>query len=163
MKTRIKNGKGPSRPKSAAGSVNYGHQKTVEPDMLREAALAYDLVEEPMVRTQIYLSREEHQFVQQESVRQGQPMAAIIRAFIDEKMEIPDNAWTNNSLLASPADPGFAGPEDGVINHDHYVYGTPKKWMKRNGQWVETPALPEDYHSNPASAAAYDRLVEGKG
>ena len=39
----------------------------------------------------------------------------------------------------------------------------PKKWMKRKGKWVETPPLPEDYHTNAASAAAYDRMVEGKG
>ena len=37
-------------------------------------------------------------------------------------------------------------PEDGAINHDHYIYGCPKKWMKRKGQWVETPPLPDDYY-----------------
>ena len=30
-------------------------------------------------------------------------MAAVIRNFIDEKMEIPEDAWTNNPMLASLA------------------------------------------------------------
>jgi len=129
--------------------VRYPAGAASEPLVLNEAALAFAPVDEPMVRTQIYLSKPEHEFVQHESARQRQPMAAIIRAFIEEKMNIPDAAWSNNSLLAPPADPQFVGPEDGVINHDHYVYGTPRKWVKRKGEWVEAPPLPEDYHTNP--------------
>jgi hypothetical protein len=141
----------------------YPIRNAAQPDMLKEAALAYEVDEPPMVRTQIYLSKPEHEFIQSEAARQAQPMAAVIRAFIDEKMEIPESTWTDNPLLAPPADPGFVGPEDGAINHDHYVYGGPRKWMKRRGQWVEAPPLPEDYYTNPASAAAYDRMLEGKG
>ena len=144
-------------------AVSYTAGKAVDPAVLEEAAHAYDVSESPMIRTQIYLSRPEHEFVQLESARRGQPMAAVIRAFIDEKMNIPDSAWTNNSLLAPPADSRFAGPEDGAVNHDHYVYGTPKKWLKRKGQWAEAPPLPEDYHTNESSAARHDREVEEKG
>ena len=61
-------------------------------------------------------------------------------------MNIPDAAWSNNSLLAPPADKQFAGPEDGVINHDHYIYGTPRKWVKRaRGNGWKLP-FPADYH-----------------
>jgi hypothetical protein len=116
--------------------------------------------EDVMVRTQIYLSRAEHQFVQAEAARQGMPMAAVIRSFIDQNMALPDDAWVNNAMLAAPADPSFVGPEDGVINHDHYIYGTPKKWVKQRGKWVEAPALPEDYHTNEASRRAYDQMIE---
>ncbi|MGD0815231.1 MAG: hypothetical protein ABSA83_16665 [Verrucomicrobiota bacterium] len=113
-----------------------------------------------MIRTQIYLSKSEHDFIQHEAARHGQPMAGVIRAFIDEKMDVPDEVWTNNPLLRPPApDPGWIGNDDGAINHDHYVYGSPKKWMERNGQWVETPPLPEDYYSNPQSRRAYDDEV----
>jgi hypothetical protein len=153
-------------PKKEAKTTTDRAAKADEPAILKEAALAYEVDEvdqAPMVRTQIYLSKPEHQFVQNESDRQGRPMAAIIRALIDEKMEIPDSAWTNNPLLAAPADPIFIGPEDGVINDDHYIYGGPKKWIKHNGKWVEAPPLPEDYYTDPASAAAYDRKLEGKG
>ena len=30
-------------------------------------------------------------------------MAAVIRSFIDEKMEIPEDAWTNNPMFATVA------------------------------------------------------------
>ncbi len=87
-------------------------------------------------------------------------MAAVIRDYIDEKMELPEEAWTNNPMLrAVPPDPTFEGHEDGALNHDHYVYGTPKRYMKRGGKWVETPPLPDDYYDNAASRAAYDEMV----
>lgn len=131
--------------------------------VMKECAGAYRapvIAEGPMVRTQIYLSRLEHDFLSTESTRRGIPMAAVIRALIDERMTRPADAWANNSLLASPADPDFVGPEDGIINHDHYVYGTPKRFMKRRGQWVPAPDLPEDYHLNEASQKAHDRKLK---
>ena len=110
---------------------------------LKEAALAYE-VEEPMVRTQIYLSKPEYEFVQTEASRRGEPMAAVIRAFIDEKMEIPDDAWTNNPMLRPTVpDPEWDSPSDAAINHDHYLYGGPKKWIKVNGKYAEAPPVPK--------------------
>ena len=151
-----------TRKPAPATGVSYREpaQETGEPLMLKDAAPACEVDESPMIRSQVYLSKREHEFLQHEAARQAQPMAAIIRAFIDEKMNIPESAWTDNPLLSPPADSGFVGPEDGAINHDHYVYGGPRKWMKRRGQWVEASPVPEDYHSNPASAAAHDRKVE---
>jgi hypothetical protein len=79
---------------------------------------------------------------------------------LNEKMEIPGDAWTNNPMLRPwPHDPDWKGHEDGGINHDHYTYGCPKKWMKQNGKWVETPPLPDDYYDNRASRDTYDRKV----
>ena len=90
-----------------------------------------------MVRTQIYLSRAEYDFLQAEARRRDQAMAAVIRSFVDEKMKMPDEAWVNNPMLEpTPKDPGFALPEDAAINHDHYLYGTPKKYLKKRGRWV---------------------------
>lgn len=135
---------------------------TAQPAILRDALATRPdeaLGGTPMIRTQIYLSRVEHEFVQAEASRLGKPMAAVIRDFIDEKMELPDDVWTNNPLLDQPADPDFMGPEDGAINHDHYLYGGPKKWIKQNGDWVEAPPLPDDYFENPASANAYDEMI----
>ena len=110
-----------------------------------------------MIRTQLYLTPQEHAFLQAEAVRRSEPMAAVLRGFIDEKMTIPDEAWENNPLLQPPVeDPDWKGHEDGAINHDHYIYGCPKKWIKQGGKWVEAPPLPEDYYSSPARAAAYD-------
>jgi hypothetical protein len=113
-----------------------------------------------MVRTQVYLTQAEHDFLQAESSRRGQPMAGILRSFVDEKMAVPTDAWTNNPMLRpTPTEPGWDSPADAAINHDHYLYGAPKKWIKRNGQWVEAPPLPEDYYENDASYEAYNRRL----
>jgi hypothetical protein len=145
--------------------TTYQPGKRPQPVVLKETATApvvAPAVSGPaaMLRTQIYLTREEYHFLQTEGARRGAPMAAVIRSFIDEKMVPPDEVWENNSLLAPPADPRFMGPEDGPINHDHYLHGCPKKWIKREGRWVEAPPLPEDYYSNRPSADAYDRMLK---
>ena len=60
-----------------------------------------------MVRTQIYLSRTEHTFLLTEAGRRNIPVAALIRGFIDEKMEIPKDAWANNPMLQDLDDDSF--------------------------------------------------------
>ena len=84
---------------------------------------------QPMVRTQIYLSARQQEFLQRQAQREGETMAGMIRRFIDQKMEVPADAWSVNSLLdLPPEDPAAAHlPEDGSANLDHYVYGTPKR------------------------------------
>lgn len=95
-----------------------------------------------MVRTQIYLTPEEHRFVDSESRRNGIPMAAVIRGYIDAQMRVTNEAWAK--LLAPVVDdPNWDGHEDGSINHDHYVYGCPKKYVKKKGKWVPAPPLDE--------------------
>jgi hypothetical protein len=127
---------------------------------LKEAAVAYQVEEAPMIRTQIYLNKNEYDFVQREASRRDEPMAAVIRNFIDEKMEVPADAWTNNPMLEpTPHDPEWKGHEDGGINHDHYIYGCPKKWIKVKGKYVEAPPLPDDYYENRASGDAYDKML----
>ncbi len=115
-----------------------------------------------MVRTQVYLTRSQHDFLSSEAQRQNQPMAAVLRSLIEERMAIPDTAWDHNSLLDPPADETFIGPEDGAINHDHYLYGTPKKWVKREGQWVEASPLPDDFYTHSADAKGLDSKSQEK-
>jgi hypothetical protein len=94
-----------------------------------------------MVRTQIYLNRGEYDFVRMQAARRGEPMAAVIRALIAEEMRLPDEAWTDNPMLCpTTADPGLGLPEDAAINHDHYLYGAPKKYRKVSGEWVMVEA-----------------------
>lgn len=127
---------------------------------LKESALAHETKETPMIRTQIYLNKDEHDFVQREASRREEPMAAVIRGFIDEKMEIPDDAWTNNPMLKPmPHDPSFKSPPDAAINLDHYLYGVPKDYIKVKGKYVEAPPLPDDYYENRASRDAYDKKI----
>ena len=115
---------------------------------LRELQVPYKAKQSkvtPMIRTQIYLSQEEHNFVQLEAKRTNQPLAAVIRSFIDEKMKLPDDTWTSNPMLEPTPDfSDWEGHEDGAINHDHYVYGSSKKWAKKQGEWVETQSVSED-------------------
>ena len=109
------------------------------PDVLRDLpALTRGLNESVgMVRTQIYLTRTEHGFIEAEAARRGETMAAVIRGCIDDKMRVPDTAWAANPMLEpTPSDAGLKLPEDAAINHDHYLYGTPKKYLKKRGKWV---------------------------
>jgi hypothetical protein len=92
--------------------------------------------EKSMLRTQVYLTQAEHQFLRREAFRRGEPMSAYLRRIIDEKMAIPADAWTNNPMLEPTPDDAIEGPEDGALNHDYYAYGGSKKYKKVRGQWV---------------------------
>ncbi len=110
------------------------------PSELKEMAPPYRAEPAPMIRTQIYLSKPEHDFLQAEGKRRDEPMAAVLRAFIDEKMRVPEAVWENNPLLDPPvADADYRPRGDGVVNHDHYIYGGPKKYSKVKGKWVLQP------------------------
>jgi hypothetical protein len=81
-----------------------------------------------MVRTQVYLTRAEHEFLQAEAERLGEPMSAYLRRIIDEKMQMPDDLWQKNPMLAATAEvKGWAGDDDAAENHDAYIYGSPKR------------------------------------
>jgi hypothetical protein len=143
----------------ARKAIKYPPHKSSSAE-LKETVVADKAQSEPMIRTQIYLNKHEYDFVQREASRRDEPMAAVIREFIDEKMEIPEDAWTNNPMLEpTPHDPAFVGHEDSGINHDHYLYGTPKNVIKVKGKWVDAPPLPDDYYDNRASRDAYDRKI----
>jgi hypothetical protein len=118
-------------------------QSAPKPYELKEAAVtSLSADAESMVRTQIYLSRAEHDFVRAEAERRNEPMASVIRGFIDERMGVTDAIWHSNPLLQPPVDdPDYVHRPDGVVNHDHYIYGGPKKHKKVKGKWV---ALPSD-------------------
>jgi hypothetical protein len=120
-------------------------KKKTESLELKEAIAPYQIdLETPMVRTQIYLTRAEHTFLQREAERQEQPMSAVIRSIIDEKMTLPDEVWTKNPLLEPTSlDPEYEGHEDSSLNHDHYAYGAPKKYGKKGGKWVLLPVKDE--------------------
>jgi len=118
--------------------LRYSNE-TSPPDVLRDAPGPPPSGDEAagMVRTQIYLTRPEHGFIAAEAARRGEAMAAVIRGYIDDKMRLPDAAWTTNPMLEpTPPDAGLKLPEDAAINHDHYLYGAPRKYVKKRGQWV---------------------------
>ena len=119
---------------------------------LKEVAAVEGNFGEPMIRTQIYLSRREHDFVLADAKRRNQPMAAVIRGFIDQEMELPADVWTNNPMLRPPpVDAEWNAPADAAINHDHYLYGSAKKWVKTDGNWVMNPLSAEEAESPPTT------------
>ena len=114
-----------------------------------------------MVRTQIYLSRPEYDFLQLEAKRRNEPMAAVIRDLIDERMNLPEDAWDSNPMLrATPHHDDWKGHEDGALNHDHYIAGSPKRWIKSKGKMVEAPPVPKDYYENETAAKEYDKRIK---
>jgi hypothetical protein len=99
---------------------------------------------ESMVRTQIYLTRKEHEFLQVEAERRGEPMSAFLRRVIDERMQLPETAWKRNPMLDETPDvEGWAGREDGALNHDHYIYGGEKKYVRGAEGWQLQPPIKE--------------------
>lgn len=127
---RVKRSRNYSNAASGPDTLNDIHAPTPAPTPVVDNAAV-------MIRTQIYLTRAEHGFISAEAARRGEPMAAVIRGYIDDKMRLPDSAWSVNPMLdPTPEDSRLELPEDAAINHDHYLYGTPKKYVKKRGQWV---------------------------
>jgi len=117
--------------------ANYPSMPAQSHELKEYAGGSYGVVaDKGMVRTQVDLTQAEHQFLQREAFRCGEPMSACLRRIIDEKMAIPADAWTNNPMLEPTPDDEIEGPEDGSLNHDHYAYGAPKKYKKVRGKWV---------------------------
>src|SRR5688572_11561298 len=78
-------------------------------------ALVIPPPEPELLRTQVYLTREEHQFLQTEANRLDTSMASVLRDIIDERMRVPEKGWNSNPLLAEPVkDSTFEGHEDGA-------------------------------------------------
>src|SRR5688572_3712376 len=95
-------------PKPSSAVLNKTHPESNDA-VLRQSA---------MIRTQIYLTRAEHEFLQAEAVRRGEAMSAVIRGLVDEKMAIPEEAWISNHMLEpTPEVPGWESPEDAALNH----------------------------------------------
>lgn len=82
-----------------------------------------------MIRTQIYLSSEQHEQLKKRGAKDKKTMASVIREAVDQYL-VEDQ----NPLIFPANDPLFdligitdSGPEDGSINHDKYLYGDPHR------------------------------------
>jgi hypothetical protein len=111
-------------------------QQPSEPMELHDRAEVYT-ADPVMVRTQVYLTKAEHGFLTREGERTGKGLSGVLRAIVDEKMSIPEDAWTNNPMLEPTVEDSECDlPEDASLNHDYYAYGAPKKYKKVRGHWV---------------------------
>ncbi len=85
-----------------------------------------------MVRTQVYLPRHIYQKLQARAERQGLTLAVQIREALENYIERVETEVDDGILHAD--DPifkliGAAASEEGdlSVNHDHYLYGWPKR------------------------------------
>jgi len=87
---------------------------------------------ENMVRTQVYLPRGIYDDLQARAKKQGITMAVQIREALEDYLDRAEIEGDDGILRAD--DPIFkmsgmysSGVSDTAINHDHYLYGSPKR------------------------------------
>jgi len=95
---------------------------------------------ENMVRTQVYLPQTTHRALVERAEKHGLTMAVQIRAALDEYLQRAQDA--EEGVILQPDDPIFkmigifdSGLPDIAVNHDHYLYGTPKR-DRATGEFV---------------------------
>lgn len=95
-------------------------------------------------RTQLMIDRETRQDLLLLSQFTNKSMSRLVREFLKEKVKEekkkirktkrldPIQALLKMAKKAEEIDKkyGYSGPTDGSINHDHYLYGAPKKQIK---------------------------------
>lgn len=87
---------------------------------------------ENMVRTQVYLPQATYRALHERAEKQGLTLAVQIRAALDEYLRRVQS--DDEGVILQPDDPIFkmigffdSGIDDLGVNHDHYLYGTPKR------------------------------------
>lgn len=80
-----------------------------------------------MIRKQVYLTRENEKDLKKHSKKLRTSEAFLIREAIYHycrSLEKRENSHPLDAVIGISAN----GRKDGSINHDHYLYGAPKKW-----------------------------------
>jgi len=81
-------------------------------------------VREELVRTQVYLSVEQRDFLRDEGRKRDVSMAAALREIINERMKPAVVSWEGNPLLDDVVvDPGFKSTGAGSLDADASIYG----------------------------------------
>jgi len=99
-----------------------------------------------MVRTQVYLPQATYDALVERAREQGLTMAVQIRAALDEYLRRSESE--DEGAILQPDDPIFkmmgifdSGLTDVALNHDHYLYGAPKRNVA-TGQFVRESKKP---------------------
>lgn len=81
------------------------------------------------VRTQIYLTYEQHRLLKRRARLENKMMAQIIRQAIEQYLGIDDEGkhLRKDDPIWKLAGICRSGVRDGSIHHDHYLYGAKKK------------------------------------
>lgn len=82
-----------------------------------------------MIRTQIYIPETIHKELVRLAQEKQEPMAHIVRVFIEEGIGKTKNAdYTGKTAIRNILKvQARGGPQDLSTNHDHYLYGGPKE------------------------------------
>jgi hypothetical protein len=106
---------------------------------------------ENMVRTQVYLPRDIYKKLQARAEKQGLTLAVQVRAALEDYLERTD---ANEQPILRADDPlfqmvGMFSSKEGdlSLNHDHYLYGAPKR------EEVEAPLPPRARERSTAYTA----------
>lgn len=73
------------------------------------------------IRTQIYLTREEYEYLSQQSEKRQSSIAEVVRQLIEEKMP-KEKDYEDNPLFAIGKEGLSMGRKDGSVKHDDYLY-----------------------------------------
>ena len=73
------------------------------------------------IRTQIYLTQEEYEYLRYQSEKKRASIAEVIRQLIEEKMP-KEKDYENNPLFVIGRDGFSMGRREGSIKHDDYIY-----------------------------------------
>ncbi len=82
-----------------------------------------------MIRTQVYLEETARQELKKIAVIKGQPMAQVVRDFIEEGVQkVKQTDYSGKTTLQALANLRLkGGPKDLSTNLDYYLYGGPKR------------------------------------
>ncbi|NTU43431.1 MAG: hypothetical protein HGA78_10385 [Nitrospirales bacterium] len=73
------------------------------------------------VRTEIYLTKEEYDYLRRESEKKRVSIAEVVRQLIEERM--PKESYEENPLFSIGKDGFTMGRARGSEEHDKYIYG----------------------------------------
>lgn len=76
-------------------------------------------------RTQIYLTKEQYQYLRQQAEKKRSSIAGIIRELIDQRLP-NENDYKDNPLFSLSDDSLKMGRKKGSRQHDDYIYGRKK-------------------------------------
>jgi hypothetical protein len=95
-----------------------------------------------MKRKQVYIEAEQEKRLKSLAKKRGVSEAVLVREALDAYLEVNDfkgferiedhPLWGLVGLATSEE-----GPTDGSVNHDHYIYGVPKKYRVNEDGSIE--------------------------
>ncbi len=86
-----------------------------------------------MIRTQVYFDEKTHKQLLRLAKLHNKSMAQLVRESVEEKVKsIEEKDTSGFAVLQSLIDNAvIGGPQDLSTNIDHYLYGGPKKKVKK--------------------------------